>query len=827
MKILSLYIENYGALSEKHYEFEDGLTVFCEENGYGKTTLASFIKAMFYGLPAVTKVTKDFSDRKHFYPFGGGKFGGNLLFEADGKRYRIERFFDRSKKTQDSFRLFCNDSECDEFDGENVGQAFFGLDEESFARTLFIDSTHGDFTMTADIGAALNRFVDDTDDDLHFEGAMKLLEKKRKELKADRGNKGLIADKDAKIRALEQKIEGLTQMQRELEARYLEREAISKNIAADEGALIQAKHAERWAVYDEKLNELSAIRAELLTFSKRYQQGLPDEAAILSVRGTLEALAGTLNKLEEQSTGEGAAERYEALTKHFLGGIPTEAQLNDIESKIGDIARLEGEVAAIGRETRDAHAAALVARLDGKMPTDNELEVARKALEANRQSKRQAELKPSKSSIRMRVLLATGIGCLLCGLAFLFVLLPLGIALSLLGAGVCALGLGMSGGARRSVSEAPCDTAVREFLERYGYLSEAGIEADFLHLTHDLDAYDRLLSREREDKRRTDEKKETIRLMRESLNAFFAEYRLEGGDAVRLLSALRAKTQDYLRLGEEKRIREARKAALEEESRRYILTVQEIFSPYGIEVNPETLRISYADELLQARRRMNEAALREKELQTAAENYRQSYALDERVNVTCQDSSLLEEKLSEQRRRFAVLERQILHIEYQLEELVELENGLERLREEQAAMKYKHRLLAAAESLMRNAEQSLLDRYVAPIKDSFCRYAESVSELLGEKITMDKSFSISFEKNGELHSQKHLSAGQLTLLSLCLRLSLIDNIYGEKSPFLVLDDPFVHLDETHLKKALATLKLLAEEKQMIYFTCHESRADFS
>ena len=52
MKLLKCHIENFGKLSNYDYSFEDGLNTIKEENGFGKTTFASFIKAMFYGMEA-------------------------------------------------------------------------------------------------------------------------------------------------------------------------------------------------------------------------------------------------------------------------------------------------------------------------------------------------------------------------------------------------------------------------------------------------------------------------------------------------------------------------------------------------------------------------------------------------------------------------------------------------------------------------------------------------------------------------------------------------------------------------------------------------------
>ena len=82
MKLISLYIENFGGLSRYELDFAEGLTVIEAENGFGKTTLAEFIRAMFYGFPRKGK-TLDKSRRQKYTPWNGGKFGGNLIFEAE------------------------------------------------------------------------------------------------------------------------------------------------------------------------------------------------------------------------------------------------------------------------------------------------------------------------------------------------------------------------------------------------------------------------------------------------------------------------------------------------------------------------------------------------------------------------------------------------------------------------------------------------------------------------------------------------------------------------------------------------------------------------
>ena len=53
MKLLRCHVENFGILSDFDLTFTEGLNVLCRENGFGKSTLAAFLKAMFYGLPKI------------------------------------------------------------------------------------------------------------------------------------------------------------------------------------------------------------------------------------------------------------------------------------------------------------------------------------------------------------------------------------------------------------------------------------------------------------------------------------------------------------------------------------------------------------------------------------------------------------------------------------------------------------------------------------------------------------------------------------------------------------------------------------------------------
>ena len=96
MRLLRCHIENFGKLSDRSLEFEPGLNRILAPNGFGKTTLAAFIKAMLFGLPRTSSRDLSANERKKYMPWQGGPFGGFLEFEHEGAQYRVTRFFGKT-----------------------------------------------------------------------------------------------------------------------------------------------------------------------------------------------------------------------------------------------------------------------------------------------------------------------------------------------------------------------------------------------------------------------------------------------------------------------------------------------------------------------------------------------------------------------------------------------------------------------------------------------------------------------------------------------------------------------------------------------------------
>ena len=139
MRILSCYIAGFGKLVNKKIDLKE-LTVIKQDNGWGKTTFADFIRCMFYGLDGGRKKEIAENDRTHYRPWSGGTFGGALTFEYAGKVYCVERTFGQTPAQDFARVLDSNQMVCYSFGerAEKLGETLFGMDGESYRRSVYV-----------------------------------------------------------------------------------------------------------------------------------------------------------------------------------------------------------------------------------------------------------------------------------------------------------------------------------------------------------------------------------------------------------------------------------------------------------------------------------------------------------------------------------------------------------------------------------------------------------------------------------------------------------------------------------------------------------------
>ena len=523
MKLISCHVNRFGAISDKDFAFDRTLTGILGENGAGKSTLAAFLCAMFYGLKAVRKGGATFNDREHFRPFGGGSFGGTLLFESDaGDKYRIERIFDEKSAANDKLTVYKNDVQ---IPCEKPGEDLFGVDEDAFSRTVFLSADTLDPEPGQTIADRLCETVSTTPGSVPAKKAVEALDAAARKIVPARGNGELyraqeeVQQIETELRAAQAAASALPALKDE----YRKTEAETKILNA----------CKLWASYDDLQARAQEAEKRLAATNARFANGVPDDAAIAE---TESKIARRERLMRDAETPFAPTSRQTELAAKFAAKRPDGAALAEMESKAHSI--------------RDAQAVTIPVA-DPQNPSPE---------------------KP-KSAGWLFPIAAIGGLLFLAGLIFLILSMTVPGAI-LLGVGVFDLGAAAfimiqgkvtalersiavvdPGGAERA-RRMQLDADLAALLAPYGYASPDGALAAFADLKRDL--FD-LAALEKEKAAAADRcaaaRKQLAELDAE-LVAFFTEYGIDSGTEYR--AAMNA-LLDLLR-GRESALREVEKA---------------------------------------------------------------------------------------------------------------------------------------------------------------------------------------------------------------------------------------------------------------------------
>ena len=129
MKIEEINIDGFGKFHKYHCQTSGKLEVFYGKNESGKTTLRKFMIAMLFGLEKSRGLAARYDDFTRYQPVNGGIYGGSMVFEKDGIRYKIMRNFAQG---QTEYRLFDADT-MEELKGKEY---LFESDQQAFENTV-------------------------------------------------------------------------------------------------------------------------------------------------------------------------------------------------------------------------------------------------------------------------------------------------------------------------------------------------------------------------------------------------------------------------------------------------------------------------------------------------------------------------------------------------------------------------------------------------------------------------------------------------------------------------------------------------------------------
>lgn len=844
MKLLKCHIVGFGNWKNKTIDFQDGLTSVCEKNGFGKSSLASFIRAMFYGLERVTKAN---NERKRALPFDGSPCGGSLDFEWQGNQYSIERSFIGKTPKDDTLICYKNGIETKEF-GEIPGNVVFGLNLDSFNRTIFISPTDLGISSSETLNAKMSHFVEGSSDGCDFSSVKESLEELKKKYKPQKSaeTKGLLAIEANKINDLEMQETNLNNMKAAMPAKYEKLQELDKNIsinqektkkAVSHNALIKS-----WENYDREKEKIDEKEKEIQQLKDKYPLGMISLAEETSMKGLLEQYKLDGNTYANLKLSIAEKDEYDNLKLRFEEDVPTPSFLNELQELVLAYSNEKSkEPLKLSLEE-----SSLIRLFDGRKVN---LEGLEKRMVTYRSLKKEYDKEPDQISVpieQKKISLKTP---LILGLSlfilFSIVAILLGVFIhpgcySLFALSVVSLLIPVvyyfnekKKRAAMPTSENQPNLRKKEMGENLTELKinlsstfksfavdENELEGSFALFRAKYDSYLKTLQHEK-DLNQTNEQNRLSCLAKEkTLQEYFSHYHYKGNDYANLLMNLSSDAKKYLSyVQKEKQIEEQRKE-LENKIHEEGEKIKELVQKYNMG-DPN----SYLNQLPIDR---NALQNKEKELRKQKEDlalFKEKEHLTERPSsLEGIDLNALSKELEK-----AINDRQTLSSQIEEDErnISSLEDEVSSLSEEKdnlAKLKKDYEIVSKTLKALTDAEESLKRRYISPVENQFKKYSQSLENALGEEIEMDTDFNVSFIRDGKRSGAEYLSSGEMTLCALAYRLAITDNIFeGKEKPFLILDDIFADLDETHIHMAKKFMESLSQNEQILYFTCHSSR----
>ena len=796
MKLLACHIDNFGKLCDVTIQFKDGLNVINESNAWGKSTLAAFLKAMFYGMDAKKNAGAYEKERVMYRPWQGGTFGGEVDFEIKGKKYRISRTFGRTEKT-DEFHLYDLRTNLESFDySEEIGAELFEIDSTSFRRSIYIAQNDCVSEASDGINAKLGNLAENTDDINNFESANQQLKDILNQLTPDRvtgsikKRKNYITQLTQELRAFEAAqtgAEGIAEKEQQVSKQMQELLAVRKKYA---DTLVTASEDSRrkalYAQYDAMCQEVDEKEKRKDAYKSLFPAGVPSESEFQTQLQHVSKMQVALSTARSYELSVEELEEYSKLQEMFDRKVSTEHEIDMALQMFDEIDKQKEEIA----------------RQESKLSV-YDAELAEEPVEP----KFAGNVAYAVYLIGGILIASVGLGAVI---AWYWELLPMinpnWLLIGAIAAGALGAVLGIVG----------VILGLRVSREKQTWAEMMDAEKGTIEAKANA-IRDAIASMQGD-----------VRKVYSTIGQFLATYHVycEVSEYQSKLYALKGQAQEYLRMKEKKDLCEKEKAVYVETRSKLVAFVK----LYQLELGEDE---ALALNLLQtkvAEYQMADAAYNEAYRKRAEFEQKQEksfwtkqalcpYSLEE-LNFWIAEC---DEKLEELKSAKNQYTKQLEDLQEQLDLRDEKEAELKELELAQEKDIHKYNLLKVTQSFLQQAKEQFTARYMEPIAKGFGKYYGMLTGDESETWMIDANINLRVKEKGELREVHTLSAGYQDLIGVCMRLALVDAMYQEEKPFLILDDPFVNLDQEKVAAGNELLKEVAEEYQVIYFTCHDSR----
>ena len=711
MRINRIYIDSFGTLNSFEYKFDSNLNTILEENGFGKTTLAVFIKCMFYGIKGGNKAgLSDENERIKYIPWGSTNLiGGILDFEIDDKSYRIERYFG-DKPSMDTFKLInLKTNKPSEDYTKDIGLELFGVDVNGFERSTYIPQKALD-NNTGNLTTKITNLFGNTDFG-SIDQVIKNIEDNGKLYYRSNGKSGYIADTKKSIVELETRI------------KECENYENSSNLLTPEIDEVNAKILNI-------SNKLSELKVSL-------------EKAIKSA-----ALQKEYNQLISEV--ESVKNRYVELKNIFENKEINMEVLDGMITLSKELIKIDSKIEYL--ETSSEETLEKYSMLFATKTPDIE-EIDKYIVEASSTSSNTQPKWFMPSIISLVAVLMASIGLYFVNtiLGVVFTIIPL-VAI------ITILLLNKNTNTTDNISH------IKDYLSQYGYTNNNYIE-NLHNLKSEVMLYTKLLATNSEKESQLSELKSSKTKILDAITPYIHNfYDKINDDYTTLLEDIKNDYKEYTSLMQN------------------LDKLQSSMSRYDKDID-NTLDLSkLRSEELEYRKELESLNSTRIDLITRQNTYL------ERANIK---SDLIQE------------------LSIANEKLIDLLT--------------KYNTLVATADYIRQAKEEVCSKYLKPISDNILKHFRNISADTKLNISIDTDLNINVIDNNIDRNIEYYSKGYKDIFNICLRFALLDTLFSDTKPFVILDDPFINLDDTKSKNMLQVLDSLSKEYQIIYLTCSSSR----
>ncbi len=880
MKLVSCHIENFGKLQDFDYSFDGEKSIIHEDNGWGKSTLATFIRVMFYGFIGENKRNITENERKRFKPWQMGTYGGNIVFSVNGKEYRMERRFGEKKSGSDEFALYdyTTNLKSDDY-STNIGEELFGIDLESFMRTVFIAQQDCSTEVTPNISAKIGNVSDQTADMGNYDAVQNALKDELNKLSPDRST-GKLSKMNMRISELRENVrnkdiyvENITELGKKYEEqcnnkakKIEEQKSVQKELERVSALKDSQAGAEK---YKELCEQEAKAKGKYENIKSFFPKDVPLKEDIDVNIKRCDEYEDYLQTVKNFTLSEAENRKIALLEAIFSSGIPNESKIHDIEENIEKLSKLESERDASllsDAERRKLDDAERLFKqykpsLDEIEGLSNEWGDRKSKKEALSSKKMNAELFKTANSANTNagssnktlglVLAVIGIIAVLGGVVAIVAAKSIALGAIVTVAGII---LAIVGGvfSSKKNKEKPDDIknsaydqllneiaedeafiekaeqACKDMFDKLGlYYNEYDVPAELGRIRSLIKDYEELADRSQ--KGNSPDREEEIKTLMSTIIDFLKEYQQNvfDNDYQKALYQLRSNVSDYSGIKD----KQDKMENASKEGEAIGNKVKDFIRSLGFEpetdiknqlskINEEIISLNYSYENLKTCTSRKEAFEKENDVTKYINND------EEKDTASLEELNKSFNQLKEQIDKIADLENnfqeQIEETAQKLETIESDEAELESLQEDYATDMRKYQIIGKTKEYLEKAKQNFSSKYMDDIKDSFEKYHTIISNS-DEKYELDANLNIQLKEKGSLHELAFLSEGYKDLVGLCRRIAMVDAMYDMEKPFLIFDDPFVNLDESRLTGAMKFLDDIAKDYQIIYFSCHQSR----